>query len=263
MVDIHSHVLRGMDDGASTMEESLALLEIAREGGTTDIVATPHCNPQYAYQPELVERAVAELNVRAGGTPKVHRGCEFHLTFDNIDLLMNQPSAYTINGRQYLLIECPDSHVGKYTEPVLERLLERGLIPIVTHPERNPVLQGKIDRVAAWVELGCLTQVTALSIMGAFGGAAKTASAQLLDRGLAHAVASDAHNPKGRHSSLREAYAAVRARYGDAAAELLFEVNPRRIVEGVPVPSGRQPYGRPPGLWRRLSSWRPASGRLL
>jgi protein-tyrosine phosphatase len=258
MVDIHSHVLCGMDDGASTMEESLALLEIARESGTTDIVATPHCNPQYAYQPELVDRAVAKLNARAGGKPKVHRGCEFHLTFDNIDLLVNQPSAYTINGGQYLLIECPDSHVGKHTEPVLERLLERGLVPIVTHPERNPMLQRKIDRVAAWVELGCLTQLTAFSITGAFGGAAKTAAVQLLESGLAHVVASDAHNPKHRHTSLREAYAAVQSRCGHAAAELLFEANPRRIVEGLPVPGGRQPYGRPPGLLRRLFSRRPA-----
>jgi protein-tyrosine phosphatase len=252
MVDIHSHVLCGMDDGASTMEESLALLEIAWESLTTDIVATPHCNPQYAYQPELVDRAVAELNARAGGKPKIHRGCEFHLTFDNMDRLVDQPSAYTINGRQYLLIECPDSHVGKYTEPVMERLLERGLVPIVSHPERNPILQRKIDRVESWVGLGCLIQVTALSITGGFGEPAKTAAAQLLQRGLAHVVASDAHNPTRRHSSLREAYAAVQSRYGDDAAELLFEANPRRIVEGLPVPGGKQPYARPQGLWRRL-----------
>ena len=254
MVDIHSHVLSGMDDGASTVEESLAMLEIARESGATDIVATPHCNPEYAYQPELVDRAIADLNARAGGKPRIHRGCEFHLTFDNINLLEKQPSAYTINGRQYLLIEWPDSHVGKYTEPVLERLLDGGLIPIVTHPERNPFLQRKIDRLEAWVELGCLVQVTALSITGAFGGPAKTASARLLDRGLAHVVASDAHDPKRRHPNLREAYAAVRSRYGAAAAELLFEVNPRRIVEGLPVTGGKQPYGRPPGRWRRLLS---------
>lgn len=197
---------------------------------------------------------IADLNARAGGRPKVYRGCEFHLTFANIDLLVNQPSAYTINGRQYLLIECPDTHVGKYTEPVLQRLLERGLIPIITHPERHPLLQRKIDRVKTWVELGCLVQVTALSITGAFGGPAKSASAQLLERGLAHVVASDAHNPQSRHSSLHEAYTAVQSRYGDDAAELLFEVNPRRIVEGAPVPGGQQPCGRPQGLWRRLFS---------
>jgi protein-tyrosine phosphatase len=252
MVDIHSHVLCGMDDGASTMEESLALLEMARESGTTDIVATPHCNHRYAYQPELVERAVAELNARAGGKPKVHRGCEFHLTFDNIELLVNQPRDYTIDGRQYLLIECPDSHVGKYAEPVLQRLLDEGLVPIVAHPERNPMLQRRIDRVEAWVALGCLTQVTALSITGTFGGPARAASTQLLDRGLAHVVASDAHNPKHRHTSLREAHAMVQSRYGEEAAELLFEANPRSIVEGLPVPGGKQPYGRPPGLWQRL-----------
>jgi protein-tyrosine phosphatase len=258
MVDIHSHVLSGMDDGAFTVEQSLAMLEIARESGTTGIVATPHCNPQYAYQPELVDRAIADLNARAGGKPKIYRGCEFHLTFDNINLLERQPSAYTIDGRQYLLIECPDSHVGNYTEPVLERLLHGGLIPIVTHPERNPMLQRKIDRIEAWVELGCLVQVTALSITGAFGGPARTASAQLLDRGLAHVVASDAHDRLRRHPDLRQAYAAVQSRYGAAAAELLFEVNPGRIVEGLPVAGGKQAYGRLPGRWQRLFSRGPA-----
>jgi protein-tyrosine phosphatase len=258
MIDIHSHVLSGMDDGASSVEESLAMLEIARESGTTGIVATPHCNPEYAYRPELVDSAIAELNARAGGKPEIHRGCEFHLNADNIDLLEKQPAAYTIDGRQYLLIECPDRHVGKYTEAVLRRLLDQGLIPIIAHPERNPFLQREIDRLAAWVELGCPIQVTAMSITGAFGEPAKTASAQLLDRGLAHVVASDAHDLKYRRPDLREAYAAVQARYGGDAAELLFEVNPGRIVEGLPVPGGRQPYGRRPWGWRRLFSRRPS-----
>jgi len=254
MIDTHSHILSGMDDGASTVEDSLAMLEIAWQGGTTGIVATPHCNSEYAYQAELVDAAIAELNVRAGGKPKIHRGCEFHLTVDNIDLLENQPSTYTIDGRQYLLIECPDSHVGKHTGAVLQRLLDGGLIPIVAHPERNQFLQRNIERVEAWVELGCLLQVTAMSIVGAFGGPAKTASAQLLDRGLAHVVASDAHDSKFRNPDLREAYAAVQSRHGAAAAELLFEVNPGRIVEGLTVPGGQQPYGRPPSRWRRLFS---------
>jgi protein-tyrosine phosphatase len=100
--------------------------------------------------------------------------------------------------------------------------------------------------------------VTALSITGAFGGPAKTAAVQLLERGLAHVVASDAHDSKRRHTSLREAYAVVQLRCGHDAAELLFEANPRKIVEGLPVPGGRQPYGRPPGLLRRLFSRRPA-----
>jgi len=258
MIDIHSHVLSGMDDGASSVEESLAMLEIARESGTAGIVATPHCNSEFAYQPELVERAIAELNALAGGKPHVHRGCEFHLTFDNMSLLEKQPSAYTINGRQYLLIECPDAHVGAYTEAVLQRLLNGRLIPIVAHPERNLFLQRNIDRIRAWVDMGCLMQVTAMSITGGFGGAARTASAQLLDAGLAHVVASDAHSAQYRTPELREAHAAVQSRYGAAAAELLFEDNPGWIVEGLPVPGGRQPYGQAAGFWQRLFSRRPA-----
>ena len=100
------------------------------------------------------------------GRPRIHRGCDLHLSFDNIDEVLQGLGGYSINGTQYLLVECPDFHVGKHTEKVLLRLLDSGIVPVVTHPERNPVLQDKLSRVEEWVELGCLVQVTALSIAG-------------------------------------------------------------------------------------------------
>ena len=116
MMDIHSHVVWGLDDGAAGMEQSLEMLRAAAESGTTDIVATPHSNAAFAYQAELLEERIGELASRTDGKPLIHRGCDLHLSVDNIDEVLRRPSRYSINGKQYLLVECPDFHVGKHTE---------------------------------------------------------------------------------------------------------------------------------------------------
>lgn len=242
MIDIHSHVVWGLDDGATDMEQSLNMLRAAAQSGTTDIVATPHSNAQYVYQPELLESRMGELSARTGGNPRIHRGCDFHLSFDNIDEVLRNPEAYSINGKQYLLVECPDFHVGKHTEKVLQQLMDRGIVPVVTHPERNPVLQRKLSRVEEWVELGCLVQVTALSIAGGFGRTALGAVEKLLHAGLVHVVASDAHDPDYRHTRLDEACRIVSLRYGEEAADSLFTLNPQAIIDGIPLAGGKQMY---------------------
>jgi protein-tyrosine phosphatase len=239
MVDVHSHIVWGVDDGPATLDESVAMLRAAAEGGTTDIVATPHLNPRFEFNRELVQQRVQEL-ATAVERPTIHIGCEFHLTFDNVDHLMENLPTYTINAKQYLLVECPDFHIGRHTDTILRRLVDAGIVPIVAHPERNPVLRGKIDRVEAWVELGCLLQLTALSITGGFGASAKSASRRLIDRGLAHMVASDAHDSVHRAPGLEPARHAVASRFGEDVAEILFVDNPGAIIRGAPVPGGRQ-----------------------
>jgi protein-tyrosine phosphatase len=257
MIDIHSHVVWGLDDGAANMEQSLSILRGAAETGTTDIVATPHSNAQFRYQGELLEDRMRQLAAETGGKPRIHRGCDLHLSFDNIDEVLQRPGKYSINGKQYLLVECPDFHVGKHMEGVLQRLLDSGIVPIVTHPERNPVLQRKLSRVEEWVDLGCLIQVTALSITGGFGGTARGAASHLLKRGLVHVVASDAHDPEHRHARLNEAYGIVKSRYGEEEADILFTHNPRAIIEGVPLTGGRQTREEAANRWWQF--WR-ASG---
>jgi protein-tyrosine phosphatase len=249
VIDIHSHVLWGLDDGASTVEESLAMLKAAAADGTTDIVATPHLNAQYAYDGGKVEQRLQELAALASGGPKVHRGCEFHLNYDNLDQLLRGQASYTINGGRYLLLECPDFQVGKHTEAVVQRLMDAGLVPILAHPERNPLFQKSIGRLERWVESGCLTQVTSLSITGAFGSPPRGAALQFLDRGLVHTVASDAHDPERRHPRMSQAREIVLRRVGEAAVDLLFEDNPRAVIENRPVAPGRTPVRAPSRRW--------------
>ena len=246
MIDIHSHVLWGVDDGASSLEDSIAILRAAWADGTTGIVATPHSNARYSFQADLCRRGIEELAARTEGQPVIHLGCEFQVTVDNIGPLLDRPTIYTMNGGPYLLLECPDFHIGRYTESILERLLQADIVPIIVHPERNPLLVRDLDRLEGWVGLGCLIQVTALSITGGFGGSVRSASLRLLDRGLVHAVASDAHDLEHRPPGLSAAARAVRGRLGEEAADLLFTDNPRAIVEGLPLAGGRLIFAEPP-----------------
>jgi len=103
LVDIHSHILPGLDDGAQTLDETLAMLRLAAENGTTDIVATPHANSSYAYHSEVVEQLIAEVAAAAGDLIRLHRGCDFHLNFDNLSSALEYPQQYTINAGRYLM----------------------------------------------------------------------------------------------------------------------------------------------------------------
>jgi protein-tyrosine phosphatase len=253
-IDIHSHIVWDVDDGAANPEESWEMLAVAKDSGTTDIVATPHLNSRYAFDPKLTNERIADLAQKTGGRPRIYAGCEVHLTVDTVEQVLRSPSSYTINGTQYLLVEIPNVQVGRHIEVALKRLLDQGLSPIVAHPERNPVLQDKPEMLERWVDLGCFLQLTAMSITGRFGGRTKAASAWILDRGLAHAVASDCHDPERRHPRLDEAYAAVSSRYGAEYAAILFKENPRDILDGVRLPGGPHRCERPSASWWQV--WR-------
>jgi protein-tyrosine phosphatase len=242
MIDIHSHIVWGVDDGAPSIEVSLKMLEAARESGTTDIVATPHMNAEFPYDPEITAERIRELAAASGGAPRIHLGCEFHLSVDNLDQLTASPRRYTINGKQYLLMEFPDHHVGRHAEKILEQLLDSDITPIIAHPERVPVLQQDPERLGKWVDLGCLTQLTAISILGVFGKSTAAVCEKLFKLGLVHIVASDAHDPSYRHTRLAEAFAVVRDRYGEDVADLLFRHNPRCVIEGYQIAGGREPF---------------------
>ncbi|MCP5111509.1 MAG: exopolysaccharide biosynthesis protein [bacterium] len=232
MIDIHSHILPGLDDGSQSLEESLEMLEVAVESGTTDIVATPHSNIEYTYDREVVDAKIAELAAASHGNLRIHRGCDLHLTFDNINDAVADPARYSINGKGYLLVEFSDLLIFKNTDEIFDLLLEGGMVPVITHPERNYLLQQRLAEIERWVERGCLLQVTGQSLLGRFGKRAKRFSQTLMDRGMVHVIASDAHDPKDRSPNLAPPFEHVQKKYGQEWADTLFQENPGRMIRG-------------------------------
>jgi len=232
VVDIHSHILWGMDDGADTVETAAAMLKVARDAGTTDIVATPHSNSKYVFQPDLIAARIQEISATLGGKPAVHRGCDFHLSYENIEDAIAQPRKYTINGKCFLLVEFADLHVPQATQSILDRLMSSDMFPIITHPERNPILSQKLDQLSSWVERGSFVQVTAKSLEGGFGAAARDSAWKMISRGIVHFVASDAHDPEYRSPRLDRAFELVARKVSREVAELMFISNPSAVIAG-------------------------------
>jgi protein-tyrosine phosphatase len=244
--DIHSHVLYGLDDGAATRQDSLNMLALAVRSGTTDIVATPHANGRFRYDLQAVGQQIADLSSAVEGI-RIHRGCDFQLEAGNIEAAVAAPQRYTINGGTYLLVEFPRTLRNPHADWILKHLMDAGLTPIVTHPERNPLLRTRIEDLARWVGNGCWLQVTAGSITGAFGREAQRFSDELVKRGLVQVVASDAHDCTRRPPSLGGAYDLLVEKHGAAAIRPLFVDNPRAVIAGERLDAAA-PL-RPPRRW--------------
>src|SRR5262249_26058997 len=148
----------GLDDGALTLEQSLAMLRLAAEHGTTDLVATPHANLEYRFDPTAIAERVARIQESHTGDPRLYTGCDFHLTFDNIQDAIAHPAKYTINQKSYLLVEFSEWIIFTQTPEIFSRLADAGMIPVVTHPERNELLRQRLDHIARWVEDGARVQ---------------------------------------------------------------------------------------------------------
>jgi protein-tyrosine phosphatase len=236
LIDIHSHILWGLDDGSGSFETSLEMVRLAVESGTTDIVATPHANLEYKFQPELITERIAQLSAAAGPAPRIHRGCDFHFYPDHVALALKEPSRFTINGKRYLLIEFSDLLIFKETAEMIQQLQKARLTCILTHPERNYLLHHRMESLAAWVDCGLQLQVTAQSFLGRFGTDVKKFSDELMRRGMVHFVASDAHDTRDRPPRLDTARDYVRKKFGEAWAEHLFVINPGAVVSGDLLP---------------------------
>jgi protein-tyrosine phosphatase len=236
VIDLHTHVLPGIDDGARSLADSRALAMAAVEEGVSVLAATPHVRDDYPTTAEMMEEAVAlvRADFAVQGIPvEVLHGAEVDLSIlwaMPPDELRRLTIAQT--GR-YLLLEFPYRGWPLALDSAVSRLVQLGVIPLLGHPERNPEVQDRPDRVRSLVEAGALVQVTAASLDGVRDRAAQAAALRLLDLGLVHVLASDSHGP---HIS-REGLGAVARSIGDAelARYLTVEV-PGAIVAGEPVP---------------------------
>ena len=198
MIDIHHHLLYGLDDGSTDLETSLKMAEIAIADGITHVVCTPHSNSEYEFSPEKNAGRLACLREGLGERLTLGQGCDFHLSYDNIESALQQPTRYSINGKQYLLVEFPDFGIPQNISSSFHEMFVAGIVPVLTHPERNLTLMQKPEKLAEWIEMGCLVQVTAGSLTGRFGKGPQRISQQLVASGRVHVVATDAHNITSR-----------------------------------------------------------------
>lgn len=213
------------------------MLESAAIAGTTDLVATPHADLCYVFDSAVNALRLQELQELIRGRLRLYLGCDFHLTFQNVQDALQHRSKYTINYGQYLLVELPDRVSAASTSEILQQLLQAGLQPVITHPERNTTLQRQPAQLDSWIEFGCLTQVTAQSLTGQFGRSAKELAGRLIDGGKAHFLASDAHDPEVRHARLDEAYQLVSREWGESRAHALLIQNPGAALANLPLPA--------------------------
>src|SRR5947209_8926698 len=236
MVDIHCHILPGLDDGPDSMTESFALAESAIAEGITHVVATPHCSNEFGFDFPRVLRLRDQLQGELGDRLTLATGCDFHLNPENLQAFRTQPSQYCINQRDYLLVEFNEISIPPAMDDTLHGLQLKGIRPIITHPERNGILRRLPVRLTRWVHLGCFVQVTAGSLTGNFGPRAQEDSLCWIAQGLVHLVASDAHNTKRRPLRLQPAYDVVAAQFGDEKADALLVHNPLAALEGRELP---------------------------
>jgi protein-tyrosine phosphatase len=236
MVDVHCHILPGLDDGPENIEVSLAMAESAIAEGITHVVATPHSSNEYLFDYPQVRALRAELQEKIGDRLILATGCDFHLSHENLEALREDAPRYCINQRDYLLVEFNEYSIPPAMDQTLHEIQLLGLRPVITHPERNAILRLQTERLAKWVRLGCFIQVTAGSLTGVFGPGAQKDAWRWMAGGLVHLVASDAHNMRGRPLKLQPAFNLVREQFGAEKAHALFVENPMAAFEGRDLP---------------------------
>jgi len=239
VVDLHTHILPGLDDGPTCAAEALALCRLAAEDGATVVVATPHMNDGvYHVRPEEVFQEVRELQAQldaCGLSLKILPGADVRADGDLANLVRGGEVLTVAGGGKYLMVELsPDVIPPRLVETFFELQL-MGVTPIITHPERNVEIQERPGSLDALVRAGNLVQVTAASLTGGFEERAWRCANILLERRLVHLVASDAHSAERRPPGLSRARAAVAAAVGEAEAARIFDLRPRQIIAGEPV----------------------------
>ncbi|WP_110114952.1 CpsB/CapC family capsule biosynthesis tyrosine phosphatase [Bacillus sp. CGMCC 1.16541] len=235
MIDLHCHILPGLDDGAQTKEDALEMAKQAVAQGIHTIIATPHHqNRQYQNEKNVIIERVKELNdyfsqhnlpitILPGQEPRIYGELVDDYKADHI-LSLN-------NTGKYVFIEFPSSQVPRYTDQLIYDLQSHHLTPIIVHPERNSQLMEAPDLLYRFVQKGALTQITASSVTGQFGKKIQKFTHQLIDANLTHFVASDAHNVTSRGFSMEAAFQEIEKQYGIDYV-YMFHENAASVVDG-------------------------------
>lgn len=212
------------------------MAEMAIDDGVTHIIGTPHATQSYPFDPDVNRQRRDELQARFEGRLQIATGCDFHLSFENLQDIRHNPERFTLNQKNYLLVEFADYSIPPSLDQSLHELQLAGLTPIVTHPERNPLIRAQPERLYKWLRQGCYAQITAQSVLGKFGESAKEVAELWLDAGAVHFIASDAHNLTSRPLRLKQTFDFVAETRGEDVARALLVENPLAAFEGRPLP---------------------------
>lgn len=236
MIDIHNHILPGLDDGAGDIYDTIEMAHIAVDSGITAIVATPHCNIPGLYE-NYFDRVYKATYMKAVNALKQENiplrllpGMEIFATEDIVDLI-KMKKVITLNKSRYILIEFDFNEDPEYADMILQQVRELGLIPVVAHVERYEFIQQSPGIVYKWQEKGYCIQINKSSFLGKFGYIAQKTAYLLLDRGVATVIASDAHTPYRRTPYLLEAYEELLYDYPKEYLSVLLKKNPYRICK--------------------------------
>ena len=230
-IDIHCHILPGIDDGPETLAESLEMIEMACDDGASHIFATPHIlKGLHNNSSETIMSSLNNFRDHVNNGMEVLYGADVRISNDLIDLI-ERKEIPTLNGSEYLLLEFPFYVMPPNIETMIFTLRQRGIIPIIAHPERYPYLMRNLQQMKRLRDMGVLYQVTAMSVTGGFGRDICGTCFSMIKEGLVDFVASDAHNSKLRPPILSRAYKEIKKEFNTEAAERLFFQNPRKILK--------------------------------
>ena len=239
MIDIHSHILPGVDDGARTLDESLDMLRMAADNGVTIQVLTPHIHyGRYENQKADLQQRFAvfqdqvdSANIKIG----LQLGSEVRIGTEIMQLVAQDaiPTLGVYNGKKTFLLEFPRIEVPVGYENLVKWLINKNYLPIIVHPERNQTFVRLPQKLQVLTDMGCPLQITASSLIGAFGEEAQQNAELLLQEGRVSAIASDCHNLKGRKPNLNEGVLAAQLLIGDDLARSLVNTQPAQLIENV------------------------------
>ena len=236
MIDLHCHLLPGIDDGPKTLDDSLALCRAAVENGISHAVVTPHITPgRYDNTLQSITEtftAFTDELKHAGIALRLGMAAEVRLDPLILDMVKegNMPFLGEYNGSPVMLLEFPHSHIPPGSEELVGWLLKEGILPMIAHPERNKDVMRKLDKIMPFVKAGCLLQVTAASLAGVFGDEPRKRGVELLKEGLVTILASDAHNLHGRLPDIEQGRAVAEKIVGEDESWNLVLYGPREIA---------------------------------
>ena len=239
MVDLHCHLLPGIDDGSKSMEISLRLAREATENGVTHALLTPHhMNGRYVNHKQDVIHQTKKFQkqINAHNIPLiVFPGQEVRINGQLLEALDKDDILFADTAGKYMMLEFPDDDVPHYTDQMIFDLQQRGIIPVIVHPERNTKIMAEPNIIYRLLQKGCLSQITASSYVGTFGKKVEKFSHQLIDAGQCYVFASDAHNLPGRKYEMQQAFKKLKREFGQEIVDQ-YQQTAKSILNGESIP---------------------------